>query len=89
MRKAFITRTLTDKNIFKTELEAQGFQTEGNSMVKFSSMDFSMDKPYDWIFFYSKNAVKYFFKKIKPEQIKGKKLATFCLLYTSPSPRDS
>ena len=77
MKKVFITRTLTEKSIFKNELEAQGFKTEGNSMVKFSSMEFKMDAPYDWLFFYSKNAVKYFFKKVKPEQIKGKKIATF------------
>jgi len=77
VKKAFITRTLTEKSIFKTTLEEKGFQTEGNSMVKFSSMDFNFDKPCDWIFFYSKNAVKYFFQKIKLEQIKGKKLATF------------
>ncbi len=77
MKKAFITRTLTDKNVFKTELETMGFQTEGSSMVKFSSMDFQFDAPCDWVFFYSKTAVKYFFKKIKPEQLNGKKLATF------------
>jgi len=76
-KKAFITRTLTDKNVFKTALEAQGFTTEGASMVKFSGLDFKMDKPCDWLFFYSKTAVKYFFQKVKPEQIKDKKIATF------------
>jgi len=77
MKKVFITRTLTEKSIFKNELEAQGFKTEGNSMVKFSSMEFNLNAPCDWLFFYSKNAVKYFFKKVKPEQIKDKKIATF------------
>jgi len=77
MKKAFITRTLTDKNVFKTELEAMGFQTEGNSMVKFSGMDFEFNGNCDWVFFYSKTAIKYFFKKVKPEQLNGKKLATF------------
>lgn len=77
MKKVFITRTLTEKSAFKNELEAQGFKTDGSSMVKFSSMDFNFDAPCDWLFFYSKTAVKYFFKKVKPEQIKGKKIATF------------
>ena len=77
MKKVFISRTLTEKSAFKTELEAQGFKTDGSSMVKFSSMDFNLDAPCDWLFFYSKTAVKYFFKKIKPEQIKDKKIATF------------
>ncbi len=77
MKKVFITRTLTEKSAFKNELEAQGFQTDGSSMVKFSSMDFDFDAPSDWLFFYSKTAVKYFFKKVKPEQVKDKKIATF------------
>ena len=77
MKNVFITRTLTEKSIFKNKLEAQGFKTSGNSMVKFSSIDFNLDLPCDWLFFYSKNAVKYFFKKVKPEQIKDKKIATF------------
>ena len=77
MKKVFISRTLTEKSAFKNELEAQGYKTEGNSLVKFSGMDFKLDKPFDWLFFYSKTAVNYFFKKVKPEDIKGKKIATF------------
>ncbi len=77
MKKVFISRTLTEKSAFKNELEAQGFKTDGSSMVKFSSMDFSLDAKFDWLFFYSKTAVKYFFQKVKPEDIKGKKIATF------------
>ncbi len=77
MKKVFISRTLTEKSAFKTGLEAQGYKTDGTSMVKFSGMDFNLDAPYDWLFFYSKTAVKYFFKKVTPESIKGKKIATF------------
>ncbi len=77
MKKVFISRTLTEKSAFKKELEAQGYKTQGSSMVKFSSMDFNLDAPYDWLFFYSKTAVKYFFQKVKPQQIAGKKIATF------------
>jgi len=63
MSSVFISRKLNTSNHFQNILEAEGLSVEGWSLVKFGKIDAVKVFPKtDWIFFYSKNAVKYFFE---------------------------
>ena len=62
MKTVFITRSLSSGSVFQTKLEAAGFVVKGISLLKFSAISFNKIPPSDWIFFYSKNGVKFFFK---------------------------
>lgn len=65
MTSIFISRKLTPASIFKKDLEAAGFEIHGKSLIKFSAVALSKIPKSEWIFFYSKNAVKYFFEGLK------------------------
>lgn len=62
---AFITRALTDDSEFKKQLAAAGWQVEGQSLVTLSPLPFSEIPTADWVFFSSKNAVRFFFQQLK------------------------
>lgn len=62
---AFITRALTDDSEFKKRLAAAGWQVEGQSLVTLSPLSFSEIPVANWIFFSSKNAVRFFFQQLK------------------------
>ena len=65
MPTVFVTRKLLTENHFQRILESEGFSVEGWSMVAFGKIDPAPILPTtDWIFFYSKNAVKYFLKLV-------------------------
>lgn len=59
---AFITRDLSESSEFRKMLAAGGWQTEGRSLVELSPLPFGEIPAADWIFFSSKNAVRFFFK---------------------------
>lgn len=61
---AFITRDLTGDSPFETLLAARGWQVEGRSLVELSPLPFREVPPADWIFFSSKNAVRFFFEAL-------------------------
>ncbi|MFT5165665.1 MAG: uroporphyrinogen-III synthase [Saprospiraceae bacterium] len=65
MKTIFITRDLSDTSIFRTQLEAAGFTVHGQSLLQFSAVAFDSVPHSDWLFFYSKNGVKYFFEGLK------------------------
>ena len=65
MKTIFITRNLTNQSIFRKQLESAGFTVHGKSLLKFSAMPFNSVPKSDWIFFYSKNGVKYFFERLE------------------------
>ncbi len=71
MKTIFISRNLTSTSIFKKELEAAGFTIHGLSLLKFSALAVNRIPKSDWIFFYSKNGVKFFFQGL---QKAGKKI---------------
>jgi len=71
MKTIFISRNLTSTSVFKKELEAAGFTIHGLSLLKFSAITISRIPKSDWIFFYSKNGVKFFFQGLKKA---GKKI---------------
>jgi len=65
MKSIFISRDLKANSFFKKELEAAGFTIHGKSLLKFSATDFKQVPKSNWIFFYSKNGVKFFFQRLK------------------------
>ncbi len=62
---AFITRDLSDLSEFKKRLAAAGWQAEGRSLIELSLLPFSEIPAADWVFFSSKNAVRFFFQHLQ------------------------
>lgn len=60
MKQVLITRELPEQSKFMQMLKAHGFAVKGESLVKFTVVEFSAVPLTDWIFFYSKNAVRFF-----------------------------
>ena len=76
MKRVFITRYLRETDFFKTALEKVGFSVLGKSLIAFSKIDFGVIPNCDWLFFYSKNGVKYFFENIENQPFNNIKIAT-------------
>ena len=62
MKRLFISRALDPDSRFH-ELEEMGIQVQDQSLLEIKAIEFSLDKNYDWIFFYSKNGISYFFDR--------------------------
>lgn len=60
MPKIFISRNLTPTSPFKKELADFDMEIIGHSLIQFSPTPFETIPVVDWIFFYSKNGVKFF-----------------------------
>ena len=71
-KSVFITRNLSAKSPFQSQLEAADFLVTGCSLLDFDPIEFSSFPTTDWIFFYSRKAVKYFIDQIEnlPTDIK-------------------
>lgn len=76
MKTIFITRNLKPTDFFQTELEEVGFSVSGNSLIEFSKVEFEELPTCEWLFFYSKNAVRFFVEQIDLQFIQSKKIAT-------------
>lgn len=61
MTKVFISREQTRDSFFKRYLEEKGLQVIAKSLVAFLPLEINSIPEADWIFFYSKNGVRYFF----------------------------
>ncbi len=70
MKTVFITRNLTADSVFKKQLELVDLKVYGKSLIQFSVVPFNKIPKVDWIFFYSKNAVKFFFQSIEQSRLK-------------------
>lgn len=69
MKDVFISRNLTAKSPFLQQLSAAGWQVNGESFIIFTPIPFNVPPPsVEWIFFYSKNGIKYFFEQIEPDE---------------------
>lgn len=76
--KVFISRDLKEDSVFLEHLQAAGFEVIGESLVIFKNIPFSTLPNCDWIFFYSKQAVYYFFENIRRANLNLEaKLAVF------------
>ncbi len=65
MKTIFISRDLNAQSFFLQKMKAAGFTVHGKSLLNFSAVSFNRIPKTDWIFFYSKNGVKFFFKGLK------------------------
>lgn len=59
MKRIFVSRSLKPSSPIRKI--AEGCEIIAQSLIKFSALDFEEPKA-DWIFFYSRNGVKYFFE---------------------------
>jgi len=59
--RIFISRALTDKSPFGSML--QQYTLQGLSLIDFEPIAFESPVEVDWLFFYSKNGIKYFFEQ--------------------------
>ena len=64
-KSVFITRNLSAESPFRSQLEAADFLVTGDSLLDFNPIEFSSFPTTDWIFFYSRKAVKYFIDQIE------------------------
>ena len=65
----FISRELSGSSEFKNLLAAAGWQVEGRSLVALAPLPFREMPDCDWIFFSSKNAVRFFSQNIENQNI--------------------
>lgn len=63
-RTAFITRDLQPNSLFRQQLEKAGWKASGQSLIRFKAVPFERVPETDWVFFYSKRAVMYFFEQL-------------------------
>lgn len=66
----FITREQTPASDLTRLLEAQGWQVQGQSLVTLTALPFDHIPDTDWIFFSSKNAVRFFFQQIHENHLR-------------------
>lgn len=71
----FISRELNANSVFLKNLEPSQYTIYGESLLKFTPTPFSSIPPVDWIFFYSKNGVQFFFQQWNKNLIKNLKFA--------------
>ncbi len=62
-KNIFISREKKPHDRFSSVLEAHGFQVDSVPLIEIKPLDFNVSENFDWVFFSSKNAVKYFFEK--------------------------
>jgi len=75
MSKIFISRDLSAESLFKSKMEEAELEVYGESLIQFDPVPFKEIPPCDWVFFYSRNAVRFYFEGLqKPELWKGKKM---------------
>ncbi len=72
LNRIFISRKLHSKSDFKKKLAPYKVQINGLSLIRFEAIPFSVIPEAKWIFFYSKNGVRYFFKQPGQSQKIGK-----------------
>lgn len=71
----FISRNLSKNSFLKKELHTAGFKIIDQSLIDFSPIPFNEIPSVDWIFFYSKNGVKFFFEQLSKPLAKNIKWA--------------
>ncbi|MFK7937051.1 MAG: uroporphyrinogen-III synthase [Saprospiraceae bacterium] len=64
-KSVFISRELSADSVFLQKISATGATVHGESLLKFRIIPFLTLPTVDWIFFYSKTAVRFFFQQIE------------------------
>lgn len=65
MKQVFISRNLTHESVFLQSLQQADFEVIGMSLIEFTPVFFTHLPESDWVFFYSKKAVHYFFTNLR------------------------
>lgn len=73
--KVFISRNLKPDSFFERALSERGFEVIGQSLIDFSPVPFELPEGVDWLFFYSRKGVEFFFEKIKVADLPKVKVA--------------
>lgn len=74
MNSVFITRKITIDSPFYQLLKKKGFDINGDSFIEFQVVNISVLPMSDWIFFYSKNGIRFFFEQVKRLGLKKENL---------------
>lgn len=64
-KKVFISRDIDEGEYFKRFLTEAGFEVNDQNLLTIEPVDFESDGQANWLFFTSRNGVKYYFEKIK------------------------
>lgn len=75
-KTVFISRDLTEDSILKSKIAMLGYKLMDVSLLRQSQIRFSYSPLSDWIFFSSKNAIKYFFAQ-NPVILRKTRFAVF------------
>lgn len=67
----FISRTLPPDSTFLMKLMAHGCRVHGERLVRFEPVPIAHLPEGEWLFFYSKTGVRFFFQQIPPSRIEG------------------
>jgi len=70
-----ITRTVRPESDFVTLLSAKGHRVHGESLISFAPVEPGEVPRVEWLFFYSKTSVRFFFEQIDLGKIKDVRLA--------------
>lgn len=70
MKKLFISRELSPDSPVKAFAERQNLELTATSLIEFSAVPFATLAETDWIFFYSKRGVHFFFRQLQNLQLK-------------------
>lgn len=76
--RVFISRELTSESEFLQLMQLSGYEVIGESLIEFRGIPFSNLPEVDWVFFYSKTAVRFFFDNLRKANLKlNARLAAF------------
>lgn len=70
MKRVFISREQHPESFFKKHLEEKGFAVFAQSLVAFSACPVTEIPEAEWVFFYSKRGIQFFFEAIQKLEIK-------------------
>ncbi len=88
-KKLFISRDLDAGSSFVNRLSGAGVEVTGQSLIRFTPIPFTKVPDADWIFFYSKQGIRYYFDRLDdpsfwsttrvrlPRKVKEPRYATF------------
>ncbi len=62
-KKVFISRDLTKESYFYKAMTNYGYEVHDKSLISFDWLDFDTDVDGDWLFFSSRNGVRFFFEQ--------------------------
>ena len=74
-KSVFISSDINDDDYLPKVLKAHGYKVSHESFIDFKQVEFTFTDDADWLFFSSRNGVKYFFEKIENKNSFKTKLA--------------